>query len=148
MLTATQKRTAEAIVNIFETSEVRGNNQSCGVSSTRQLTFTKDKNETQPRWSRDGSFFLFSSNRDAAPAAAAGGTQLYVMRPDGGEARKITEARDGVSSYDLTKDGASELGGWYMGSEGWRATYSKERYIDDFADLAASPVVAADYENE
>ena len=26
-----------------------------GVSTTHQLTFTKDKNETSPRWSRDGS---------------------------------------------------------------------------------------------
>src|SRR5215211_3737909 len=26
-----------------------------GASSARQLTFTKDKNETSPKWSRDGS---------------------------------------------------------------------------------------------
>src|SRR5262245_8786548 len=44
-----------------------------GVSSTRQLTFTKDKNETNPRWSRDGSFVAFLSDRDAAGAATAGG---------------------------------------------------------------------------
>src|SRR5689334_19011099 len=37
-----------------------------GLSSTRQLTFTKDKNETSPRWSRDGSFIAFLSDRDAA----------------------------------------------------------------------------------
>jgi hypothetical protein len=36
-----------------------------GVESSRQLTFTKEKNETQPTWSRDGSFFVFLSNRDA-----------------------------------------------------------------------------------
>src|SRR4029078_909869 len=28
-----------------------------------------------------------------------------MMRPAGGEARKITEARDGVSGYELSKDG-------------------------------------------
>jgi dipeptidyl aminopeptidase/acylaminoacyl peptidase len=94
-----------------------------GVSSTRQLTFTKDKNETTPAWSRDGKFFVFASDRDAAPAAgapnaapapapaagpnaaAAGRNQLYVMRPDGGEARKITDARDGVSTFAFSKDG-------------------------------------------
>ena len=31
-----------------------------GLPSTRQLTFTKDKNEAQPRWSRDGSFFVIA----------------------------------------------------------------------------------------
>src|SRR5437867_2440346 len=87
-----------------------------GVSSTKQMTFTKDKNETLPRWSRDGKFFLFLSNRDApsAPAAAATGTasgisasqnQIYVMRPDGGEARKITDAKEGVSTLAFSKDG-------------------------------------------
>jgi hypothetical protein len=35
----------------------------------------------------------------------------------------------------LPADGLGELGGWYMGSGGWRAMYSKERFVDDFADL-------------
>lgn len=74
-----------------------------GLPSTRQLTFTKDKNENTPRWSPDGSFFVFSSNRDAAPNAAT--QQLYVMRPDGGEAQKITDAKDGVGNYAFSKDG-------------------------------------------
>jgi Tol biopolymer transport system component len=51
-----------------------------GVSSNRQLTFTKDKNETSPRWARDGRAFFFLSNRDA-PESAASRNQLYVMRP-------------------------------------------------------------------
>src|SRR3954470_24646913 len=42
-----------------------------GLASTRQLTFTKDKNETSPKWSRDGSFIAFLSDRDA-PTGAAG----------------------------------------------------------------------------
>ena len=103
-----------------------------GVSSTRRLTFTADKNETAPAWSRDGKFFVFLSDRDAArdasanrgsslptsgpgapyfPPAVGGGMggasyQLYLMRPDGGEARKITEAKDGVTTYAFSKDGA------------------------------------------
>jgi dipeptidyl aminopeptidase/acylaminoacyl peptidase len=75
-----------------------------GVSSTRQLTYTKDKNETQPRWASDGSFFVFASNREA-PANASGRNQLYVMRPDGGEARRITDAAEGVSTYAFDRDG-------------------------------------------
>jgi dipeptidyl aminopeptidase/acylaminoacyl peptidase len=98
-----------------------------GVGSTKQLTFTKDKNETSPRWARNGSFFVFASNRDAPPPAAGAGqgqppaggpgaagpgassatqNQLYMMRPDGGEARKITDARDGVSTFAFSRDGS------------------------------------------
>ena len=36
---------------------------------------------------------------------------------------------------DLTEEGLGELSGWYMGSGGWRAMFSKERFVDDFADL-------------
>ncbi len=76
-----------------------------GVASTRQLTFTKDRNETAPRWSRDGRSFVFASNRDGV----AGGTvqQLYVMRVDGGEAQRITDAKDGVGTFDFSRDGQS-----------------------------------------
>jgi dipeptidyl aminopeptidase/acylaminoacyl peptidase len=77
-----------------------------GVSSTRQMTFTKDKNETDPQWSRDGSFFVFASNREA-PSSAATQNQLYLMRPDGGEARRITDAKEGVSTFAFSKDGRS-----------------------------------------
>ncbi|HSG49452.1 MAG TPA: S9 family peptidase [Longimicrobiales bacterium] len=75
-----------------------------GVASSRRLTFTDDANETQPRWAPDGSFFVFSSNRDAENPRS--GSQLYMMRADGGEARKITEAERGVSGYDFSPDGA------------------------------------------
>lgn len=75
-----------------------------GVASTKQLTFTKEKSETTPRWSRDGSFFAFLSNRDA-PAASATQNQLYAMRVDGGEARQITSAKEGVSSFAFSIDG-------------------------------------------
>jgi len=75
-----------------------------GLSSTRQMTFTKEKNETSPQWAPDGTFFLFASNRDA-PANASGQNQLYLMRPDGGEARRITDAATGVAEYAFTKDG-------------------------------------------
>lgn len=36
---------------------------------------------------------------------------------------------------DLTEEGMGELAGWYMGSGGWRAMFSEERFMDDFADM-------------
>jgi dipeptidyl aminopeptidase/acylaminoacyl peptidase len=75
-----------------------------GVSSTKQLTFTKEKQETSPRWSKDGRFFVFLSNREA-PENASSRNQLYLMRPDGGEARRITDSREGVADFNVSPDG-------------------------------------------
>jgi dipeptidyl aminopeptidase/acylaminoacyl peptidase len=75
-----------------------------GLPSTRQMTFTDKKDETNPTWSPDGSFFIFASNREA-PANAGNQRQLYLMRPDGGEARRITDAKDGVSDFAFSRDG-------------------------------------------
>jgi dipeptidyl aminopeptidase/acylaminoacyl peptidase len=75
-----------------------------GVSSTRQMTFTKEKNESSPRWASDGKAFFFLSNREA-PDDAENRSQLYMMRPDGGEAQRITDAKEGVRDYQLSKDG-------------------------------------------
>jgi dipeptidyl aminopeptidase/acylaminoacyl peptidase len=75
-----------------------------GVSSTRQMTFTNEKNESTPRWTGDGRAFFFLSNREA-PENASSRNQLYIMRPDGGEAQRVTDAREGVRDYQISKDG-------------------------------------------
>ena len=75
-----------------------------GVSSTRQMTFTKEKNESSPRWASDGQAFYFLSNREA-PESSANRNQLYMMRPDGGEAQRLTDAKEGVRDYQISKDG-------------------------------------------
>ena len=75
-----------------------------GLPSTRQMTFTGTKNESAPAWSSDGRTFFFLSNREA-PANGATQNQIYMMRPDGGEARKVTDAKDGVVDYALSPDG-------------------------------------------
>ena len=72
-----------------------------GVSSSRQLTYTDQKDETQPTWAPDGTWFIFASDRDSEN----GGDQLYMMRHDGGEARKITDAEDGVVGFDFSPGG-------------------------------------------
>jgi Tol biopolymer transport system component len=75
-----------------------------GVASSRQLTFTKEKNETSPAWLPDNRTFLFLSNRDA-PSSNGNRSQIYLMRHDGGEARRITDAAEGVSNFSLSRDG-------------------------------------------
>lgn len=75
-----------------------------GAGSARQMTFTKGKNEISPTWSRDSRFFVFASNREAPPSSA-NENQLYMMRPDGGEARRLTEAKDGVGGFAFSRDG-------------------------------------------
>jgi dipeptidyl aminopeptidase/acylaminoacyl peptidase len=75
-----------------------------GAASARQMTFTNEKNETSPTWARDGSFFVFASNRDA-PTGTPNRNQLYMMRVDGGEARRITNAEQGVSNFEFSRDG-------------------------------------------
>jgi dipeptidyl aminopeptidase/acylaminoacyl peptidase len=75
-----------------------------GVPSTKQMTFTKERNETSPQWARDNRSFFFLSNREA-PESAANRNQIYVMNPDGGEARRVTDAKEGVSNFALSRDG-------------------------------------------
>jgi dipeptidyl aminopeptidase/acylaminoacyl peptidase len=62
----------------------------------RPLTSAR-KNDRHPRWSPDGRFLLFESNR-------SGGTQLWVINVHGGEARQLTTistgASDGIWSHD------------------------------------------------
>jgi len=38
------------------------------------------------------------------------------------------------TSLDLVEQGQGELGGWYMTSDGWRASHSKERFVDHLAE--------------
>jgi dipeptidyl aminopeptidase/acylaminoacyl peptidase len=65
---------------------------------TRQITFTKDSSEDSPRWYKDSSFFAFLSD------CSENKTQIFFMRPEGGEARKVTDDEFGVSSYEWSKD--------------------------------------------
>jgi dipeptidyl aminopeptidase/acylaminoacyl peptidase len=64
----------------------------------RQMTFTREKSESSPEWARDSRQFAFLSDRE-------GRTQLYLMRTDGGEARRLTDAREGVNAFAFSRDG-------------------------------------------
>ncbi len=74
-----------------------------GLDSHRRMTFTEEKNETSPAWSPDGTWFVFASNREAPNNGSQ--NQLFLMHPDGGEARRITDAKEGVSDFAFSEDG-------------------------------------------
>ena len=62
-------------------------------------------------------------------------TIFYLLRAiDEGTLRIAYTASNGTV-VDLTSHGLGELAGWFAGSDGWRAMYSKERFVDDFSDL-------------
>jgi dipeptidyl aminopeptidase/acylaminoacyl peptidase len=81
-------------------SDIHIVSMSQGSASDRRLTFTDDKDETDPAWSPDGTFYVFASDR-----AEDGVTQLYMMRPDGGEARRVTDAVEDVSDFAFGPEG-------------------------------------------
>jgi hypothetical protein len=56
---------------------------------------------------------------------------------DQGMLRLQFVSKDGTK-IALTEEGLGELSGYYMSSDGWRATYSKERLVDDFAETKDS----------
>jgi dipeptidyl aminopeptidase/acylaminoacyl peptidase len=66
----------------------------------RQITFGSDTNES-PRFSPDSSRVAFLSDRDGGPA------QLYVIRIDGGEARRLTDLKSGAGIPAWSPDGAA-----------------------------------------
>ena len=81
-----------------------------GSEPARQITFG-DKGESSPAWSPDGKYISFLSSRGTAPAEgdAADGpkTQIWLLRADGGEAFKLTDAKENVGSYEWAPDSKS-----------------------------------------
>lgn len=66
----------------------------------RQMTFTPEADETPFAWGRDSQTFAFLSARDGSR-----NKQIYLMNVGGGEARRITEEREGVERFAFSRDG-------------------------------------------
>jgi dipeptidyl aminopeptidase/acylaminoacyl peptidase len=63
-----------------------------------QLTFN-EKSSTNPKWSPDGNWLAFTSNRKDNR------NNLYILRVSGGEAEQITDLKSSVSDFDWSPDG-------------------------------------------
>jgi dipeptidyl aminopeptidase/acylaminoacyl peptidase len=66
-------------------------------------------NDDTPRWSPDGHYLAFLSERPRPGAtgdeAADAKRQLWLIRPDGGEAEPLTAAPGAVSAFEWSADG-------------------------------------------
>ncbi len=65
-----------------------------------QITFG-DKSSTNPKWSPDGKWIAFTSNRKDNR------NQIFVLRMSGGEAEQITDGKSAVSNFEWSPDGRS-----------------------------------------
>ncbi len=91
----------------------------------RQLTFTPEKNETAPQFDATGRRVAFLSDRE-------GSQQLYLMAIDGGEARKVSEAKDGVHAFAFSRDGQ-----WLAFSAG--KAEDRQLFVVDLASETLTP---------
>ncbi len=70
----------------------------------RQLT-GNGVSSSAPRWSPDGKSVAFTSSRPTPGDDASSRSQLYLLRLDGGEPRRVTGLPNGVSGCEFSPDG-------------------------------------------
>ena len=81
-----------------------------GSGAPWQFT-TSPQSTNSPRWSPDGGSLAFLSTRPSEGSGAGPGSseaprsQVYLLSMSGGEARRITNLKNGVSSFQFSPDG-------------------------------------------
>jgi dipeptidyl aminopeptidase/acylaminoacyl peptidase len=69
---------------------------------------TSPQSSNSPRWSPDGQWLAFLSTRPAGSASGAGEapkSQVYILSMRGGEARRVTNLKNGAGSFQWSPDG-------------------------------------------
>src|SRR5262249_32888765 len=68
--------------------------------TVKSLQLTRgDKSSTNPRWSPDGQWLAFLSNRIEDK------NQIFVIDPGGGEAQQLTKSETAISNFAWSEDG-------------------------------------------
>lgn len=68
-------------------------------SSGKTFQLTRgDKSSTSPRWSPDGRWLAFLSNRQDDK------NQIFLINPDGGEAQQLTKSETAISNFAWSED--------------------------------------------
>jgi dipeptidyl aminopeptidase/acylaminoacyl peptidase len=70
-----------------------------------RLTYGNENSANAPRWSPDGKYLSFTSDR----AGKAKGSQVWVLDRRGGEARQLTDVKNHLSFYAWSPDGKKLL---------------------------------------
>jgi dipeptidyl aminopeptidase/acylaminoacyl peptidase len=75
--------------------------------AARQITFGEDWNDSDPRWSPDGNFIAFVSDRTGKAFDESRNTDVFVIDSTGGPTRKISDHDEEDSSPRWSPDGKS-----------------------------------------
>jgi dipeptidyl aminopeptidase/acylaminoacyl peptidase len=68
---------------------------------------TSPQNSNAPRWSPDGQILAFISSRPGADGSATESRpQVWLLSMSGGEARRVTNLKNGANSFQWSRDGA------------------------------------------
>lgn len=89
-----------------------------------QLTRTKDGSSGSYKWSPDGKWISFLADRGEK-------SQIYLIRPNGGEAQRITDVKGGINSYDWFPGGAKIL--FAKTEEESKSRKDREKHYGKFA---------------
>jgi Tol biopolymer transport system component len=88
----------------FDENVMRSNLYLLGASGAAIQLTNGPRHDEHPRWSPDGKWIAFISDRDAKPAKA-GKRQVWVISPDGGEAWQLTRGTQTIVAAEWAPDG-------------------------------------------
>ena len=94
-----------------------------GTGKTFQLT-RGDKSSTGPRWSPNGQWLAFLSNRQEDK------NQIFLINPAGGEAQQLTKSETAISNFAWSEDGKTIA---YTATEPQpQALKDRKEYLGDY----------------
>jgi dipeptidyl aminopeptidase/acylaminoacyl peptidase len=83
-----------------------------------------EKSSTNPRWSPDGQWLAFLSNR------LEDKNQIFLINPNGGEAQQLTKSETAISNFAWSEDGKAIA---YTATEPTsQAMKDRKEYLDDY----------------